>query len=89
MSKYNCKVNQINSTAGPFNIFDESVQYYCWKCFKKHYLKEYIVNDSVIMVTLTSIGKCKISSKSISVTTITKQGMQTNIQVIATCLWKH
>jgi hypothetical protein len=38
------------------------------------------------MLTLTSIGKCKISIKSISVTTITKQGMQTHTYTSSTAL---
>jgi hypothetical protein len=86
------KLTKINSTAGPFNIFDESGNTIAENVSRKTLSEgiSYIVNDSVTMITLTSIGKCKIS-KSINVTTITKQEYaDIHTQVITTaCLWKH
>jgi hypothetical protein len=47
-------------------------QCYSWKCFKKTLSTgiSYIVDNTVTLITLTSIGKCKLS-KTLSVSTIT------------------
>jgi hypothetical protein len=67
-------------------------QCYSWKCFKKTLSTgiSYIVDNTVTLITLTSIGKCKLS-KTLSVSTITNNVYVNtkNKTIITSCLWRH
>jgi hypothetical protein len=84
------KLTIVNNDAGPFNLL-MGWQCYSWKCFKKTLSTgiSYIVDNTVTLITLTSIGKCKLS-KTLSVSTITN-----NVYALkqknnyTSCLWRH
>jgi hypothetical protein len=66
-------------------------QCYSWKCFKKTLSTgiSYIVDNTVTLITLTSIGKCKLS-KTLSVSTITNNVyVNTKQKKQYSCLWRH
>jgi hypothetical protein len=48
----------------------------------------YIVDNTVTLITLTSIGKCKLS-KTLSVSTITNNVYAIKTKVVTSCLWRH
>ena len=86
------KLTKVNSTAGPFSIFDQFGNVIAEGVTKKVLTKgiSYIVNDNVSMITIKSVGDCK-SEKTISLNDITEEEYA-NIkltQTITGCIWKH
>jgi hypothetical protein len=86
------KLTVVNNDAGPFNIYDGAGNLIAENVLKKTLSGgvSYIVNNEVTLITITSIGKCKLS-KTMSVSTITQFVYATTKTktVITSCLWRH
>lgn len=86
------KLTVVNSDAGPFNIYDEFGNIIAENVSRKTLSTgiSYIVDDTVTMITLESLGRCKIS-KTVSLANITIQEYaDTKTQTVVNgCLWRH
>ena len=86
------KLTKVGSKIGPFNIYDQSDNLIATNVSREILINggNYIVEDSVTMIKLDSIGKCKVDVTK-QLKPITKYDYH-NVNLIKTntaCLWAH
>jgi len=86
------KLTKLGLNVGPFDITDEFGNIIALNVSKETLITgiSYIVNDDVFMITLSSLGKCKVV-KTVGLAPIYKQEYADTVAVKTTtsCVWRH